>query len=140
MPSKITKKYLKERTSFVKQSVIKAVDLDGLWAIVKQMEAEDQLAIFKVVDHEITPLSENEIDSLFAYLPQETREGLDMISMDKSEKLDVVRENKDTLKPIIDKKGFTDKLDLNAGITVPKEEYSSSKLWDIIKTGKYDLS
>jgi len=140
MPNKITKKYLTDRTSFVKQSVIKAVNLDGLWAIVKQMDAEDQLSIFKIVDHQINPLNENEIDCLFAYLPNEVLEPLDFISMDKSEKLDIVRENKTTLKPIIKKKGFTDKVDLNDEITVPKEEYSSALLWDIIKTGKYDFS
>ena len=140
MVKPITKKYLKERTSFLKQSVIKAVDFDGLWAIVKQMEPADQLAIFKIVDHELNPLSENQIDSLFAYLPNEVREGLDFISMDKSEKLDIVRENKPALKTIIEKKGYTELVDLDRSQVNPVEEYSSAKLWDIIKTGKYDLS
>lgn len=136
---KITKKYLMDRCSFETQTVIKAVKHEGLWAIVKQLDAEDQIAIFKVVEHEVNPLSETQIDSLFAYLPSETREGLDMISMSKTEKLDVVRENKETLNPVIEKKGFTERLDLNTKISVPKEEFSSANLWNIIKTGKYAL-
>lgn len=140
MVKAITKKYLSDRTSFKDKTVLYSTDLNGLWAIVKQLEPEDQLAIFKVVDYKITPLSEMQIDSLFAYLPSEVRDPLDFISMDKTEKLDILRENKETLKPIIEKKGFTETIDLNSIKTIPKEEYSSSKLWDIIKTGKYNLS
>ena len=140
MVKAITKKYLSDRTSFKDKTVLFSTDLVGLWAIVKQLEPADQLAIFKIVDYKVKPLTEMQIDSLFAYLPQEAREGLDFISMDKSEKLDIVRENKEILKPIIEKKKFTDIIDLNSEKTIPKEEYSSSKLWDIIKTGKYNLS
>ncbi len=140
MPNKpITKKYLMDRCSFAKQTVIKAVQHEGLWAIVKQLDPEDQMKIFKVVEHEVTPLNEDQIDSLFAYLPSEVREGLDFISMEKTEKLDIVRKNKATLKPIIVKKNFTDKLPLNVAKTEPVEEFSSSKLWNIIKSGKYAL-
>ncbi len=140
MPNKITKKYLTERTSFANKTVVFSTDLDGLWAIVKQLDPADQLAIFKVVDHELNPLTEMQIDSLFAYLSNEVREGLDFISLDKSEKLDIVRKNKETLKPIIKKKGFSEIIDLDRSQVIPKEEYSSAKLWDIIKTGKYNLS
>lgn len=140
MPNKkITKKYLMDRCSFLTQTVIKAVQHEGLWAIVKQLDAEDQMAIFKVNSHEVKPLSETQIDSLFAYLPNETREGLDFISMSKQEKLEIVRENKETLSPVIEKKGFTDKIDLDSIISVPKEEFSSANLWNIIKSGKYVL-
>ncbi len=140
MVNKITKKYLSDRISFKDKTVLYSTDLNGLWAIVKQMDAVDQLAIFKIVDYKLKPLSEMQIDSLFAYLPNDVRDPLDFISMDKSEKLDIVRENKETLQPIIEKKGFTDIIDLNSEKTIPKEEYSSSLLWDVIKTGKYNLS
>lgn len=141
MPIKpITKKYLMDRCSFANQTVIKALKHDQLWALVKQLDPEDQHAIFKVVDHEVNPLSEDQVDSLFAYLPNDVREGLDFISMDKSEKLEIVRDNKTALKPIIKKKSFTERIDLDNKIVTPIEEFSSSKLWDIIKTGKYVLN
>ena len=135
----ITKKYLLARCSFENQTVIKALKHDALWNLVKQLDPDDQYAIFKIVEHENKPLTEDQIDSLFAYLPNETREGLDFISMDKSEKLTTVRENKEILDAIITKKGFTDKIDLDRAKVVPVEEFSSSKLWDIIKTGKYSF-
>jgi len=138
MPKKaITKKYLLDRCSFENQTVIKALKHDALWDLVKQLDIEDQHSIFKVVEHTVTPLSEDQIDSLFAYLSHEVREGLDMISMTKTEKLDIIRENKATLKPVITKKNFTEKLALNKQISVPQEEFSSSKLWNIVKSGKY---
>ena len=133
----INKKYLRARCSFDKQTVLVAFKHDALWAIVKQLDPEDQYSIFKIVDHEIKPLTEDQIDSLFAYLPNEVREGLDFISMDKAEKLTIVRDNTDTLEPIITKKGFTDKLPLNKPKTDPVEEFSSAKLWNIVKSGKY---
>ena len=135
----ITKKYLMDRCSFKGQTVIKAVKDDGLWAIVEQLDPKDQLSIFKVVDKEVNPLTENQIDSLFAYLSNEIREPLDLISMSKTEKLDVVRENSDELDQIISKKGFSERIKLNSKITVPREEYSASKLWNIIKSGKYQF-
>jgi len=140
MPKKaITKKYLLDRCSFENQTVIKALKHDALWLLIKQMDVEDQHAIFKVVEHTVTPLTEIQIDSLFAYLSHEVREGLDMISMTKEEKLNVVRDNKAVLKPVIEKNKFTDKLKLDSQISVPQEEFSSSKLWNIIKSGKYSF-
>ena len=135
----ITKTYLRDRCHFENQTVVKALKHNDLWKLVKQLDPNDQYAIFKVVDRLIKPLSEDQIDSLFAYLPQEIREGLDMISMDKAEKLEVVRSNEETLKPVIKKKGFSEKIALDAEISVPIEVFSSEKLWDIIKSGKYNL-
>lgn len=138
-PKSITKKYLSDRTSFKDKTVLYSTDFNGLWSIVKQLEPADQMKIFKVVEREIHPLSEDQIDSLFAYLSNEVREGLDFISMDKQEKLNIVRENKENLLTIIQKKGFSEKIDLDSRKVIPKEEYSSSNLWNIIKTGKYIL-
>ncbi len=135
----ITKKYLMDRCSFDKQTVIKAVKHDGLWAIVKQLDPTDQYSIFKTVEHDVNPLNEDQIDSLFAYLSNEAREPLDLVSMSKREKLEVVRENIDELNPIIEKKGFTERIALNTKIVKPVEEFSSALLWNIIKTGKYTL-
>ena len=133
----INKKYLRARCSFDKQTVVKALNHDALWLLVKQLDPEDQYNIFKIVDHEIKPLTETEIDSLFAYLPNETREGLDFIDMTKAEKLTTVRDNTADLETIIDKKGFTDRVPLDTSKTDPVEEFSSSKLWEIVKSGKY---
>lgn len=139
-PKPITKKYLTDRTSFKDKTVLFSTDLNGLWDIIRQLDPEDQRSVFKVVEREINPLSEDQIDSLFAYLPNEVRAGLDFISMDKIEKLGIVRENKETLNPIIKKKGFTERIGLDRKKVIPKEEYSSACLWNIVKTGKYDLS
>ncbi len=136
----ITKRYLKDRCTFTNQTVIKAVNFDGLWAIIKALEVEDQYAVFKIVDKELHPLNEDQIDALTAYLPNEIRAPLDFISMSKKEKLDVVRENKEILGSIIEKKGFTETIDLNSKKVIPREEYSAANLWDIIKSGRYDLS
>jgi len=133
----INKKYLRARCSFDKQTVVKALNHDALWLLVKQLDPEDQYNIFKIVDHEIKPLTETEIDSLFAYLPNETRAGLDFIDMTKAEKLTTVRDNTADLETIIDKKGFTDRVPLDTSKTDPVEEFSSSKLWEIVKSGKY---
>ena len=139
-PKPITKKYLTDRTSFKDKTVLFSTDLNGLWDIIKQLDPEDQRSVFKVVEREINPLSEDQIDSLFAYLPNEVRAGLDFISMDKIEKLGIVRKNKETLNPIIQKKGFSERIGLDRKKVIPKEEYSSANLWNIVKTGKYDLS
>ena len=136
----ITKKYLTDRTSFKDKTVLFSTDLNGLWELVKQLDPDDQHSVFKVVEREINPLNEDQIDSLFAYLPNEVREGLDFISMDKIEKLNIVRQNKETLNPIIQKKGFSERIGLDRKKVIPKEEYSSACLWNIVKTGKYDLS
>ena len=133
----ITKKYLQARCSFDKQTVLVAFKHDSLWAIVKQLDPEDQYKVFKIVDHEVKPLSENDIDSLFAYLPNEVREGIDFIDMTKDEKLETVRDNTEILQPIIEKKGFTDRVPLNSAKTTPVEEFSSKNLWNIVKSGKY---
>ena len=133
----INKKYLRARCSFDKQTVLVAFKHDPLWALVKQLDPEDQYAIFKIVDHEVKALSENDIDSLFAYLPNEVREGQDFIDMTKAEKLTIVRDNTETLEPIIEKKGFTERVKLDSNITVPSEEFSSALLWNIVKSGKY---
>lgn len=133
----INKKYLQARCSFDKQTVLVAFKHDPLWAIVKQLDPEDQRKIFKIVDHEIKPLTETEIDSLFAYLPNEVREGIDFIDMTKAEKLTTVRDNTASLETIIDKKGFSDRVPLDKAKTDPVEEFSSAKLWEIVKSGKY---
>ena len=39
---------------------------------------------------------------------------------------------------ILDKKGFTEQIDLDNTVTNPSEEYSSALLWDLIK-GRADI-
>lgn len=139
MPSKpITKKYLQDRCTFVDKTVLFSTDFDGLYALVKQLNPEEQRQIFKVKTKTVKPLNEDQIDSLLIYLPSEVKENIDFIELTKKEKLDLVRQNKDNLAKIIEKKGYTDKIDLDGEITTPSEEYSGALLWDIIKA-KADL-
>lgn len=136
---KITKKYLQDRCNFKEKTVLKAFDFDGLWAIVKQLEEEDQHSIFRITDVVTKPLNENQIDALCSYLPNEVRESLDLMELTQREKLKMIRENKEHLTTIIEKKGFTNRVDLNANEVTQEELYSSEKLWDIVKTNKYNL-
>ena len=136
----INKKYLRARCSFDKQTVLVAFKHDNLWDRVKQLDPEDEYGIFKIVYHEIKPLNDTELDSLFAYLPNEVREGLDFIDMSKAEKLELVRDNTANLEKIIEKRGFTDRVPLNEPKTDPVEEFSSAKLWEIVKSGKYTFT
>ncbi len=130
----ITKKYLQDRCTFKDKTVIVAVDFDGLYAIVKQLAPSMQKNIFKMVDKTINPLSEDQIDSLLIYLPNEIKENVDFIDLTKKEKLDLVRDNKASLSKIIDKKGFNDQITLDKKVNTPNEEYSSALLWDLIKS------
>ena len=130
----ITKKYLQDRCTFKDKTVIVAVDFDGLYSIVKQLTPSNQKTIFKINNQTISPLNENQIDSLLIYLPSEVKETIDFIELTKREKLVVIRENKDNLAKIIDKKGYTAQIDLDSKKVTPVEEYSSALLWDLIKT------
>jgi len=129
----ITKKYLGERTTFKDKTVVGALDFNDLWSIVKQLNPSEQKSIFKVVDREIRPLSENQIDSLLIYLPTEIKDGLDFIDMTKADKLKLVRENKENLVKVIEKKNYSESIDLDRKEVIPNEEYSSAKLWEIVK-------
>lgn len=130
----ITKKYLQDRCTFKDKTVIVAVDFDGLYAIVKQLAPSEQKAIFKISTKTTIPLNEDQIDGLFPYLPSEARENIDFIDLTKKEKLDLIRENKGNLAAVIDKKGYSEKVDLDSSVPTTVEEYSSALLWDIIKT------
>ncbi len=130
----ITKKYLQDRCTFKDKTVIVAVDFDGLYAIVKQLAPSQQKHIFKMNQRTVTPLNETQIDALFPYLPNEVKENIDFIDLTKKEKLDLVRDNKDKLAKILDKKGFNEQIDLDAKVNTPIEEYSSALLWDLIKS------
>ena len=138
--AKITKKYLQNRCFFKDKTVIKTVDFDGLWAIVKQLNEDDQRAIFRISDVVIKPLTENQIDALCSYLPNEVKNALDFMELTVKEKLKMVRENKEMLNPIIEKKRFTERIDLDSNKKTEEEIYSSERLWDIVKTDKYNLS
>lgn len=129
----ITKKYLQDRCTFKDKTVIVAVDFNGLYSIVKQFPPNDQKTIFKINNQTISPLNENQIDSLLIYLPSEVKEMIDFIELTKKEKLVIIRENKDNLAKIIDKKGYTAQIDLDSKHVTPVEEYSSALLWDLIK-------
>lgn len=137
--TKITKKYLQERCNFKEKTVLKAFDFDGLWAIVKQLEEEDQHSIFRITDVVIKPLNDNQIDALCAYLPNEVKDSVTLFELTKREKLAMVRDNKEHIATVIERKGFTDRVDLNANELTQEELYSSEKLWDIVKTDKYNL-
>lgn len=138
--AKITKKYLQDRCFFKDKTVIKTVDFDGLWAIVKQLDEKDQHSIFRISDIVIKPLNENQIDALCSYLPNEIKINLDFMELTLTEKLNVVRENKEILNPIIEKKRFTERIDLDSNKKTEEEIYSSERLWDIVKTDKYNLN
>jgi len=130
----ITKKYLSDRCTFKDKTVLGAVNFDGLYAIVKKLNPAEQKSIFRIVEKEIKPLNEDQIDALLIYLPSEVKDNLDFIDLTKTEKLDIVRENKENLSKIIEKKGYTENIDLNRKQVTPSEEYSSALLWDLIKT------
>ena len=137
----ITEEYLLARCDFENHIVIKAVKKDKLWEeIVSKFDPEDQHAIFKVSETTLEPLNEAEIDGLFVYLPNEVRSSIDFISLSKEEKLDLILENKESLSEVIEKRGYSDRIGLKKKQITPIEKVSSSKLWDIIKTGKYNLS
>lgn len=138
--AKITKKYLQDRCSFKEKTVLKAWDFNGLWAIVKQLDEDDQLSIFKTSDAVIKPLNENQIDALCSYLPNEVKDNLDFMELTKKEKLKMVHENKEDLASIIEKKRLTERVDLDSNETTEEEVYSSERLWEIVKTNKYDLT
>ena len=73
----------------------------------KDVEIENLMQLDFMNGYNITrPLNEAQIDSLFVYLPNEVRESLDFISMAKREKLEIIRENKENLAKIIEKKGY----------------------------------
>lgn len=73
----------------------------------KDVELENPMQLDFMDGYNITkPLTETQIDSLFAYLPHEVREKIDFISVDKGEKLEIIRQNIESLNPIIKKKGF----------------------------------
>ena len=129
----ITKKYLQERCSFQNKTVIGAVDFDGLYAIVKKLNPSEQKSIFRIVEKELKPLNEDQIDALLIYLPNEVKDNLDFIDLTKKEKLEIVRTNKENLSTIIDKKGYTENIDLDRKQVIPSEEYSSAKMWEIVK-------
>ena len=128
----ITKKYLQDRCTFVGKTVLKSVDFDGLYSIVKQLAPSEQKAIFKISDRKTEPLNIDQIDALFPYLPKETQANVDFIDMSKKDKLDLIRDNKAVLTKVLEKKGFTDKIDIDSTVTNPTEEYSSALLWDLI--------
>ena len=138
--AKITKKYLQDRCNFKEKTVLKAWDFDGLWAIVKQLDEDDQRSIFRTSDAVIKPLNENQIDALCSYLPNEVKGSLVFVELSKKEKLKMVRENKENLSFIIEKKRLTERVDLDSNKTTEEEVYSSEKLWEIVKTNKYDLT
>ena len=130
----ITKKYLQDRCTFKDKTVIIAVDFNGLYDIVKQFAPIKQKAIFKISNIKTSPLNDDQIDCIFPYLPKEVREHVDFVDLTKVEKLELIRSNKDNLAKILEKKGFTEQVELNSTITTPSEEYSSALLWDLIKT------
>ena len=100
----ITKKYLQDRCFFKDKTVIFSTDFDGLYALIKQLE------------------------------PSKQKKNIDIIELTKAEKLKLVRENKDNLAKIIEKKGYNEQIDLDAKVSNPTEEYSSALLWEVIKS------
>lgn len=80
------------------------------------------------------------VDQLYVYakelIPTETTHNLGF----RKEKLKMVRENKENLASIIEKKRLTERIDLDSNKTTEEEVYSSERLWEIVKTNKYDLT
>lgn len=136
---KITKKYLQDRCNFKEKTVLKAWDFDGLWAVVKQLDEDDQNSIFKKTDVVIKPLTETHIDALYPYLPNEVKANLEFTELTLKEKLKMIRDNKENLSAVIEKKHLTGRVDIDSNQSTEEELYSSEKLWDIIKTNKYNL-
>jgi len=73
----------------------------------RDVEIKNPMQLDFMEEYNITKsLTIDQIDALLIYLPNEITENVDFISLSKKEKLELVRENKEHLSAIIEKKGY----------------------------------
>lgn len=134
MVKKLTKKEITKAMKFSTHSVLKAYNHSEVEEFLTAFTPEEQRECFEMKEITLTPLNKTDIRDLSVELAENEAFQGSIMGKPQSEKLEIIRENKEIISEYIDENKYEDRLFLDKSSTTEELKWSSSNAWEVLKT------